>query len=191
MPTSLYLHFPWCIRKCPYCDFNSHPLKTELTEAGQASYIERLLEDFRLDWNQQSRPPLTSIFLGGGTPSLFSASSIRQLMNGIRRLGVCLEGVEITLEANPGSVEQDRFRGYREAGINRLSIGVQSFDDHKLASLGRIHTAAQAQKAYLIAREAGFENINLDLMHGLPDQSTAQALSDLELAIRLQPDHIS
>lgn len=189
LPLGLYVHFPWCIRKCPYCDFNSH-------EAGSAvpedAYIDALLADLRhdIDCCAESRP-LQSIFMGGGTPSLFGPEALERLLTGIRSLLPLTTDCEITLEANPGTFESDKFRAYRELGINRLSIGIQSFTDRHLRQLGRIHDAAAAIRAVELARQAGFDNFNLDFMFGLPGQSVAEALADLETAIALAPSHLS
>jgi len=187
-PLSLYIHFPWCVRKCPYCDFNSHPLKNELPEA---QYIAALLADLEHDLPRVWGRRLRSIFMGGGTPSLFSPESIDALLAGIRARIPLHPDAEITLEANPGASDAERFAGYRAAGVNRLSIGIQSFDNEKLAMLGRIHDSAQAVAAAQSARAAGFDNINLDLMFGLPNQSTEQALADLRAALALSPSHLS
>lgn len=188
IPLSLYIHIPWCVRKCPYCDFNSHRQPDTIPEA---EYISRLIQD--LDdsladiWGRR----LISIFIGGGTPSLFRPESFDTLLSAIRaRIGFAGD-IEITLEANPGTVDESRFHGFRQAGINRLSLGVQSFDDRYLAKLGRIHDGDQAKRAIDCARQAGFDNINLDLMHGLPGQSVADALQDLNCALSLQPQHLS
>ncbi len=187
-PLSLYVHVPWCERKCPYCDFNSHPLGGELPED---AYIDALLRDLDADlprvWGRRVR----TIFIGGGTPSLLSAAAVDRLLAGIRARLTVAPDAEITLEANPGSAEQQRFAGFRAAGVNRLSIGVQSFDDRKLAALGRIHDGATARNAAAMARAAGFDNFNLDLMFGLPDQTPDQALADLRIAIDLEPTHLS
>lgn len=190
LPLSLYLHFPWCVRKCPYCDFNSHALRGEVPEA---EYITALMRD--LDWELSEPaaplPPLTSIFMGGGTPSLFSAAAIARILeHAERRLGFA-PGIEITLEANPGTVDEAHFRGYRAAGVNRLSIGVQSLDPAQLKRLGRIHGPDDARRAAETARRAGFENFNLDLMFALPEQTPEQAAADLAGLIALQPTHIS
>ncbi len=188
IPTSLYIHFPWCIRKCPYCDFNSHEVKQPLAED---QYIDALETDLVNDLATSDAIKIRSIFLGGGTPSLFSADSIKDL---ISRLGHLLEfdrDIEITLEANPGTADHEKFAGYYDAGINRLSIGVQSFDSKHLQQLGRIHTAKEAGRAVDLARRAGFTNINVDLMHGLPNQSVEGAIEDLKRAIDLNPTHIS
>lgn len=188
-PLSLYIHFPWCVRKCPYCDFNSH----ETNQFPEADYITALIQDLENDsafWQASDRE-IVSIFMGGGTPSLFSAQAIDQLLQQLQvRLNFAAD-IEITMEANPGTFEQDKFAAYRQAGINRLSIGVQSFNPQHLNALGRIHNSQEAQHAIEKARQAGFENINLDLMHGLPAQTVAQALTDIETAIALKPSHIS
>lgn len=188
IPLSLYIHIPWCVRKCPYCDFNSHRQPDTIPEA---EYISRLIQD--LDdsladiWGRR----LISIFIGGGTPSLLKPDSFDTLLSAIRARISFAGDIEITLEANPGTVDESRFHGFRQAGINRLSLGVQSFDDHYLAKLGRIHDGDQAKRAIDCARQAGFDNINLDLMHGLPGQSVAEALQDLNCALSLQPQHLS
>lgn len=188
IPLSLYIHFPWCIRKCPYCDFNSHNLKAELPEE---AYIETLLQDLAnsLQWVQNRE--IVSIFMGGGTPSLFSPKAIASLLDAIKQTVSFSPTIEISLEANPGTVEQERFTGFYQAGINRLSIGIQSFHDKYLTALGRIHDQQAAIKAAQAARIAGFTNLNLDLMFGLPNQTKADAISDLETAISLNPTHLS
>jgi len=187
-PLSLYIHLPWCVKKCPYCDFNSHGLKDDLPEK---RYIDALLTDLETElplvWGRQ----VVSLFLGGGTPSLFSAEAIDQLLAGVRARLPLRGDAEITLEANPGTVEQARFAAYRKSGINRLSIGIQSFNNAHLTSLGRIHDSEQAKQAITTAKEAGFDRINLDLMYGLPNQSITQALNDLNTAIDFAPEHIS
>jgi len=192
IPLSLYIHFPWCVRKCPYCDFNSHEAKGDLPER---LYIESLLQDLEKDLGAHGagidRRSIESVFMGGGTPSLFSPESIASLMDTLRvRLNLAAD-CEVTLEANPGTTDYEKFTGYRAAGINRLSIGVQSFSSQHLSILGRIHTANEVTEAFYAARDAGFTNINLDLMHGLPDQNPEGALEDLESAIQLGPEHIS
>jgi len=187
-PLSLYVHIPWCVRKCPYCDFNSHAAPTQLPEN---AYVDALLRDLQLELEHTAVRPLSSIFIGGGTPSLFSATAFARLLAGIQDLLPWQDAIEITLEANPGTFEQAKFAAYRLLGINRLSIGIQSFNDQHLTQLGRVHNANEAQQAVAIAQQAGFTNINLDLMHGLPSQSLAQALADLTCAIELQPNHIS
>ena len=187
-PLSLYIHFPWCERKCPYCDFNSHALKDELPEQ---AYIHALLKDLEQELPSVWGRSVHSIFLGGGTPSLFSAAAIEQLLEGVRARLPLHPDAEITLEANPGSAEQERFSGYRKAGVTRLSIGLQSLNDKHLHALGRIHDSAQAIRAVQSARLAGFDNFNLDLMFALPGQETGEAIRDLEQLIELQPPHIS
>jgi oxygen-independent coproporphyrinogen-3 oxidase len=187
-PLSLYIHIPWCVRKCPYCDFNSHAAGPQLPED---DYVEALLADLQQDLQHVHGRPLTSIFFGGGTPSLFSANALGRLLDGVEQRINFTTGIEITLEANPGTFEQAKFRDYRSLGINRLSIGVQSFDAAKLKALGRIHDGAEAIRAADMARAAGFDNFNLDLMHGLPGQSIDDALQDLRTAIAQSPAHLS
>lgn len=186
-PLSLYIHFPWCVRKCPYCDFNSHELGGEVPAR---QYVDALLQDFNSQIDNQEQRPLVSVFMGGGTPSLFPPDALARLLETIgRRLD--LASAEITLEANPGTFDQAHFDGYREAGINRLSIGVQSFSDASLKAVGRIHSGNEAQRAYEGARQAGFDRINLDLMYALPGQSMGAALEDLRTAVSLAPTHLS
>ena len=187
-PLSLYIHIPWCVHKCPYCDFNSHEVRGEVPEE---RYITALIADLEQDLPAVWGRTVESLFIGGGTPSLFSAHGIARLLSEIRARIPLKPGVEITLEANPGTVDQARFAGFREAGINRLSMGIQSFQDELLALIGRIHDGTEARAAVAAAHRAGFENINLDLMFGLPAQTTAQALQDLRAAVDLQPAHIS
>lgn len=187
IPLSLYLHFPWCEKKCPYCDFNSHEVGNTFPED---EYVESLLMDLDLESQAETRA-IRSVFFGGGTPSLFSADSISRILAHTRTQLPLDEGVEITLEANPGAIDNTRITGFRRAGVNRLSLGVQSFDDEKLGQLGRIHSAADARDAFQQARGAGFNNINLDLMHGLPGQTWREAEFDLQQAISLAPEHIS
>ena len=188
IPLALYVHIPWCVRKCPYCDFNSHLAPTKLPEH---AYIGALLADLEQDLPQVWGRRLESVFIGGGTPSLFSADSIERLLAGLRTLLPLRPDMEVTLEANPGTVEQAKFREFREAGVNRLSIGVQSFKNEHLRRLGRIHNKNEAIRAAEIAHSVGFENFNLDLMYGLPEQTPEQALADVEQAIALAPTHIS
>lgn len=188
VPLSLYIHLPWCVRKCPYCDFNSHVLKSELPEA---RYIDALLEDVQHDLPRVGERPIESIFIGGGTPSLFSAESIDRLLRGLQSRLTFSTDLEITLEANPGTVEQRKFQEFRELGVNRLSLGIQSFNAGHLQRLGRIHGRAEAFRAAEVAHEVGFDNFNLDLMFGLPNQSLDQALMDVANAIALEPTHIS
>ncbi len=187
-PLSLYVHIPWCVRKCPYCDFNSHAQQGDLPEQG---YIECLLADLERCSVFAAGRKLHSIFFGGGTPSLFSAKGIEAILKAAKATVGFDEAIEITLEANPGTFEQKRFEGYRQAGVNRLSIGVQSFSSEQLKNLGRIHTESEASQAISCAQDVGFDNINIDLMHGLSKQSPAQALADLEQALALNPNHIS
>ena len=187
-PLSLYIHIPWCVRKCPYCDFNSHAANGELPER---EYIAALLADLDLDLPAVQGRALQSIFFGGGTPSLFSAHALGEILNGVAARINFARDIEITLEANPGTTEQTRFHGFRSAGINRLSLGVQSLNPAHLKTLGRIHSSEQAIAAVQQARRAGFDNINLDLMHGLPEQSIDNAAEDLRRAIALAPEHLS
>ena len=187
-PLSLYIHLPWCVKKCPYCDFNSHTFASGLPEQ---EYIEALRADLQQQLPQIWGRRIISVFIGGGTPSLFSAGAMQQLISMIKTHLNCLPTMEVTMEANPGTVEQQKFNDFYAAGINRLSIGVQSFDDNKLQALGRIHNADEAKRAVEVARQAGFENINLDLMFGLPGQTPQQGLDDLQQAIDLSPQHIS
>ena len=186
-PLSLYIHLPWCERKCPYCDFNSHEREVIPEEA----YIDALLADLQRELIGVQDRALRSLFIGGGTPSLFSPHSIARLMDGVRARLELTRNFEATMEANPGSAEAERFAGFFAAGINRLSLGVQSFDDALLARLGRVHDSQQARHAVRLAREAGFENINIDLMHGLPGQTIALARTDMETALSLQTTHLS
>ena len=187
-PLSLYVHFPWCVRKCPYCDFNSHSLQGALPEA---SYVAALCQDLEAQAEQVQGRPVTSIFLGGGTPSLFSPHALAGLLQALHEV-LCIEpNAEITLEANPGTIERGDFAGYRAAGINRVSLGAQSFDDSSLRQLGRIHAADDTQRAVGQLRAAGIENFNLDLMYALPAQTLRGALADIEAALRLEPTHIS
>lgn len=186
-PLSLYIHTPWCVRKCPYCDFNSH----ERGELPEREYLDALLLDLEQDLAMTGERPVETVFIGGGTPSLMSADFYQQLFAGIRARLPLADNAEITLEANPGTTEAARFEGFRAAGINRLSIGVQSFNDDHLKALGRIHDAQAAITAAQQARAAGFDNLNLDIMHALPGQTQVQALEDLEQAISLKPSHLS
>jgi len=187
-PLSLYIHIPWCVRKCPYCDFNSHKTQGELPEA---DYVKALLLDLDAELEKVQGRELISIFFGGGTPSLFSARAFEELLQGIKQRLHFADDIEITLEANPGTFEQEKFSAYRTLGINRLSLGVQSFAPKQLAALGRIHSNIEAIHAAQNARKAGFTNFNLDLMHGLPGQTITEALDDLKQAIALNPTHIS
>ena len=186
---SLYIHIPWCIKKCPYCDFNSHAIKADTPEA---VYIDTLLIDLDQDLQRYNiTRPISSIFIGGGTPSLFSPESINRLLRGIEQRVTLKDDLEITLEANPGTFESHKFAEFRALGINRLSIGVQSFDDKLLKKLGRVHSAQEAIVAAEIAHQSGFENFNLDLMFGLPDSSPDSSKIDVATAISLKPAHIS
>jgi len=187
-PLSVYVHWPWCVRKCPYCDFNSHQRYGELPEA---LYVERLLEDLRHDLPWVEGRVVQSVFFGGGTPSLFAPEAFRRFLDGLRGLVAVAADVEVTLEANPGTLERGRFAGYREAGVNRISLGVQSFGDRQLKLLGRIHSTEQVYETVKELKESGFHNFNLDLMYGLPDQSLDEALRDLRAAIELAPTHVS
>jgi len=188
LPLSLYVHLPWCMRKCPYCDFNSHEAREAIPER---QYVEALLRDLEQDLPRAWGRPVQSVFLGGGTPSLFSPEAIDRLLSEIRARLPLNQDAEITLEANPGTVDMDRFKGFRDAGVNRLSIGIQSFDDAKLRALGRIHGSEEARRAAGAARAAGFDNFNFDLMFGLPGQSVQQAVSDIRSAIDYNPAHLS
>jgi len=187
-PIALYIHIPWCLKKCPYCDFNSHEKHGEIPEK---AYIEQLLFDLNTQRHYIQNRPIHSIFIGGGTPSLFSADSYDHLFGQLRNILNIPHDIEITLEANPGAIDVEKFTSYRDMGINRLSIGVQSFQDHQLKKLGRIHRADQAKTAVIAAKKAGFDRINLDLMFGLPDQTIEDALSDLQIAMQLSPSHLS
>jgi putative oxygen-independent coproporphyrinogen III oxidase len=192
-PLSLYVHMPWCVKKCPYCDFNSHGLRSE--PPPYADYVDHLLADLdadRVDFAAALEGrPIVSIFFGGGTPSLFAPELIARLLDGVRARLPLQANAEITLETNPGTVEHGRFDGYLAAGVNRISFGVQSFDDDKLKRLGRIHSASEAEAAVKSAQDAGYTNINLDLMYALPQQTLDGALADVERAVTLQPTHIS
>ncbi len=187
-PLSLYIHIPWCVQKCPYCDFNSHALKGEVPHD---DYVAHLLADLDADLPLVSGREIRTIFIGGGTPSLLSAEAMQTLMDGVRARILVAADAEVTMEANPGTVEADRFSGYQKAGINRISIGVQSFGDDKLIRLGRIHDAGEAKRAARLAATLGLRSFNLDLMHGLPEQHLGEALSDLSQAIELAPPHLS
>ena len=185
-PLALYVHLPWCERKCPYCDFNSH----EAQQIPESAYVDALLRDLKLEATNERRP-VQSIFIGGGTPSLFSVAAIERLLQGIRDQ-LCLDdAVEITMEANPGSVESTRLAGYAATGVNRFSIGIQSFQDKSLAALGRVHDRREARAAIIAARTSGARSFNLDLMHGLPQQDLAQGLDDLRNAIEADAPHLS
>jgi putative oxygen-independent coproporphyrinogen III oxidase len=189
-PLSLYIHIPWCVQKCPYCDFNSHEAHT-LQTFDEAQYVSALKHDIDNERQHLQGRKIHSIFFGGGTPSLFSAQAIASILNYAEKTIGFDPHIEITLEANPGTFEQDKFSGFFTAGVNRLSIGIQSFDAGHLKTLGRIHNADEAKRAVGIAKKAGFTQINLDLMHGLPHQTIAQATADLQTAIDFSPQHIS
>ena len=188
IPLALYVHIPWCARKCPYCDFNSHEARGPLPER---AYVDALLADLEQDLPRVWGRRIDSLFIGGGTPSLFSAEALDRLLSGLRARLPLRPDLEITLEANPGTVERSKFAEFREIGINRLSIGVQSFDDGHLHALGRIHDRRAAIAAAEAAHAAGLDNFNLDLMFGLPGQTVAQALTDIACALALQPAHLS
>ena len=187
-PLSLYIHIPWCVRKCPYCDFNSHQAGREIPEQ---AYVRKLIADLRADQHWAQGRKLHSIFFGGGTPSLFSAAAIGEILNAAEQIIGFEQDIEITLEANPGTFEQQKFVGFFSAGVNRLSIGIQSFNNSHLEQLGRIHDGDQALKAIATARTAGFDNFNIDLMHGLPNQSLPEAKTDIQLALDNGAQHIS
>lgn len=186
-PLSLYIHIPWCVRKCPYCDFNSHEAKQDIPEA---AYVDALIQDLEqstpLIWGRK----IHSVFFGGGTPSLFSGESIDKILSHVRMLTPLEYGAEITLEANPGTVDTAHFKAYKEAGVNRVSLGIQSFDDRYLKALGRIHDTDQAHQAAQLAI-ATFERVNLDVMYALPEQSLEDALRDADMACQLKPTHLS
>ena len=187
-PLSLYVHVPWCEKKCPYCDFNSHALKDELPER---RYLDALLADLDQElpgiWGRKLR----TIFIGGGTPSLMSPTFFESLLSGIRARVSCVPDIEITLEANPGSSEADKFKAFKDSGINRLSIGVQSFNSHLLRAIGRVHDGDAALRAASAATTAGFDNFNLDLMYALPKQDLNMAIHDLQTAMSFNPPHLS
>ena len=187
-PLSLYVHLPWCVRKCPYCDFNSYESKGDLPDS---DYVDALFRDLEAEIALAFDRPVQSIFIGGGTPSLFSGAAIRRLLDGIRSRIAVAAAVEISLEANPGAVEADRFTEFRDAGVNRLSIGIQSLRNPQLSALGRIHSAEEAVRAVGLAKSAGFDDLNLDLMYALPGDDVDGAVSDLEAAIDLAPSHLS
>ncbi len=187
LPLSLYVHIPWCVKKCPYCDFNSHEKNQSFDEE---NYLKALLIDLDKEYQNSQQRTLSSIFFGGGTPSLFSADSIHAIIEHAKKL-FKFDKIEITLEANPGTFEQEKFNAFNHAGVNRLSIGIQSFNDLHLKALGRIHDQAQALTAIETAKKAGFENINLDLMFGLPQQTIQQAVQDINIASEFDAPHIS
>ena len=187
-PLSLYIHLPWCLKKCPYCDFNSHEIRGAPPEGAYAAAVVRDLEFTAKDLGRRE---IISIFFGGGTPSLMSPAALETILDAAAARLKLSATIEITLEANPGAADSGRFTAYRQLGINRLSIGAQSFDDAKLAALGRIHNGAEAAAALAAARAAGFDNINVDLMRGLPGQAVEEALGDLEQALAFAPEHVS
>ena len=187
-PLSLYVHLPWCVRKCPYCDFNSYATRGALPEG---RYVAAVLRDLETEAPFAQGRSLATVFIGGGTPSLFSAEAIDELLGGIHARVPLAPDAEVTLEANPGAVEAERFAGFRRAGVNRLSIGLQSLRDTQLQALGRVHDSADALRAVATARTAGFDNINVDLMYGLPGDDVAGAVADLTTAIELRPTHVS
>ncbi|HBQ44834.1 MAG TPA: oxygen-independent coproporphyrinogen III oxidase-like protein [Thiomicrospira sp.] len=187
VPLSLYVHYPWCIQKCPYCDFNSHTLKDDQEKIYLNAVIQQLEQTLPSVWGR----PIQSIFFGGGTPSLMSEQGLDDFLSNARALLGFQPYIEITLEANPGTVDFNKFAGFRQAGVNRLSMGVQSFEDEKLKALGRIHSADEVFLAVEAAKKAGFSNFNLDLMFSLPNQSLSQAIQDVETAISLKPPHLS
>jgi oxygen-independent coproporphyrinogen-3 oxidase len=189
-PLSLYVHVPWCVRKCPYCDFNSHGVGAGAA-LPEEDYLQALIADLDAELSLVQGREVISIFIGGGTPSLMSADFFARFFDGISHRVSLARDVEITLEANPGTLERGRFAGYHQVGINRLSLGVQSFQDAQLAALGRIHSGSDALRALDEARGAGFDNINLDLMHGLPGQTPTLALADIDQALSLAPEHLS
>ncbi|TNH05482.1 radical SAM family heme chaperone HemW [Testudinibacter sp. TR-2022] len=187
-PLSLYIHIPWCVQKCPYCDFNSHAQKGAIPET---EYIRHLLQDLDNDLSYVQNRTLHSVFIGGGTPSLFSAEGITHLLQQVEQRIAFADGIEITLEANPGTAEAERFIGYRQAGVTRISMGIQSFEQEKLQRLGRIHNVEEAVQAIQFAKNSGLNSFNIDLMHGLPNQTVEQALNDLRQGIALNPPHLS
>ena len=188
IPIGLYIHFPWCQRKCPYCDFNSHAVRHDFDEE---NYIDALLWDLEKAIEQTSPRIIETIFMGGGTPSLFAPRSLGRLLDTIHRRHKVLPRAEITLEANPGTVDAEKFKGYRAAGINRLSLGIQSFQDRYLKVLGRVHNRQEAIRAAEFAQKAGFDELNLDLMFALPEQTPEDALDDIQQALMLGPSHLS
>ncbi|MBT4804509.1 MAG: radical SAM family heme chaperone HemW [Legionellales bacterium] len=189
IPLGLYIHIPWCVKKCPYCDFNSHTLKTELPPAKE--YIAALEQNMLSYKNLVKNRSISTIFFGGGTPSIFSGANIEAILNLVTKHFSLTDDVEITLEANPGTVEQQKFSDFKTAGVNRISIGVQSFSPQMLKKLGRIHSDMEAQNAIKSAQQAGFDNINIDIMYGLPGQISAESNNDLEIALSFQTPHLS
>jgi putative oxygen-independent coproporphyrinogen III oxidase len=187
-PLSLYIHFPWCVRKCPYCDFNSYTLHGEL---GEGQYLDALERDLEAQAEDVAGREVVSLFMGGGTPSLFSPAGIGRAIEAARRHLRLAPDVEVTMEANPGTIERKRFEDYRAAGVNRVSLGAQSFDSAQLAALGRIHSSDETCRAANELHQAGLSNFNLDLMYALPGQDVAGAIRDVEKALRLDPAHLS
>jgi putative oxygen-independent coproporphyrinogen III oxidase len=185
---ALYVHMPWCVRKCPYCDFNSHQLKSASPDG---AYIDALLRDFDADLPLVEGRRIDTVFFGGGTPSLFGPEHFARLLSQLRARLAFAEDAEITMEANPGTIERGRFAGYRDAGINRVSLGAQTFSPSALQRLGRIHSAEDTQRAVAELRAAGIENFNLDLMYALPEQTLDEAVADIDVACALGPTHIS
>ena len=188
IPLALYVHIPWCERKCPYCDFNSHE---NFDPSLENPYVNALLNDLEQQLSWAEGRELVSIFFGGGTPSLFSGDAIQQILEGIQQRLWLAEHCEITLESNPGSAEARKYDAYRQAGVNRLSIGVQSFNQQHLSKLGRIHSGDEASKAIALARSAGFDRLNIDLMYGLPGQTIKDGLEDISTGIEHGIDHFS
>ena len=189
LPLALYIHLPWCVRKCPYCDFNSHEIKGG--SFPQQEYVDAVVRDLKFSAGLFQGRELVSVFFGGGTPSVMPARAIGSILEAVDAVSALSTDTEITLEANPGTVDSERFAAYRSLGVNRLSIGVQSFSDARLAAIGRIHDGNEAVSALETAVGAGFSNINIDLMYGLPGQTVEDAMSDLDRAVSLEPAHIS
>lgn len=190
IPLSLYIHFPWCIRKCPYCDFNSHKLPAQNPEL-LTQYTNKLLLDLKYEASLAPTKILSSIYFGGGTPSLMPISAIKIILSNIKNYFTMVDNIEITLEANPGAISLALLQELKNIGINRISLGVQSFNDQKLRALGRIHDSKQAQDGVNMIKMAGFANFNLDLMFGLPEQTCDSAMLDLQTALKLDPPHLS
>lgn len=193
IPLSLYIHFPWCIKKCPYCDFNSHPIKNAQKESSfpEAAYISALLKDLNTEKLFIQNRKIHSIFFGGGTPSLMSGIAVANILDAAEKQIGFESNIEITLEANPGAFEHNRFKDYRAAGVNRISLGAQSFNNQQLQTLGRIHRAEETIRAVDMLHSAGFDNFNIDLMFALPRQTLDEAITDLQQAIALSPSHLS
>jgi len=188
IPLALYIHVPWCLKKCPYCDFNSHTMRAGVLP--EKRYVDALIQDFAVELSRDQRM-IQSIFIGGGTPSLLSPESIARLLSHIRASGRLLAGAEITLEANPATPDEGRWAGFKQAGVNRLSVGVQSFNDTLLQALGRVHDGAQALATLAQIHRVGFQQVNIDLMFGLPGQTLAMAKADVQQALQLCPQHLS